>query len=262
MTRVGITSLTLVCATAMALWAPDVRSASGDSPQVARGAVVYAETCIKCHGADGRRGEGFQTPIWGPEAKIAKFQNGQGLFEYMLFLMPFDKPDKITEDQKWDVTAYLLANHGSIQRSGSIDQATAASIVITEPAAGLPAPASTVPQPPAPAPSGSIIGSAEAGEAVFKLCRSCHEVGPNAKSKLGPALNGIVGRKAGTVEGFTYSPVNKAAGENGLTWSEVELATFLADPRKFMPGNRMAFAGVKDAQDRADLIAYLKTFKK
>lgn len=76
---------------------------------------------------------------------------------------------------------------------------------------------------------------------------------------VGPVLNGIVGRKAGSIEGFNYSDANKIAGEKGLVWTEQELSKYLADPRAFMPGNKMAFAGLKDEQDRADVIAYLKT---
>ncbi len=99
------------------------------------------------------------------------------------------------------------------------------------------------------------------GEDVFKKCRACHRVGPDAKNLVGPQLNGIVGRKAGTVEGFKYSPANQKAATDGLMWTEENLDKYLADPRGFMPGNKMAFAGVKDDKDRKDLIAYLKAQK-
>ena len=75
-------------------------------------------------------------------------------------------------------------------------------------------------------------------------------------------LNDIIGRTAGIVPQFAYSEANKTAGANGLTWSEASLAKYLEDPRAFMPGTKMAFAGLKDPQDRNDLIAYLKTFSK
>lgn len=104
-------------------------------------------------------------------------------------------------------------------------------------------------------------GNPKEGEEVFKACRQCHQVGPSAKNLLGPTLNGILGRKAGTIEGFNYSPANKEAGEKGWVWTEQVLDKYLANPREAMPGNRMAFVGVKDEQDRRDLIAYLKTFK-
>lgn len=104
-------------------------------------------------------------------------------------------------------------------------------------------------------------GNATDGEDVFKKCRACHKVGPGANNAVGPPLNGIVGRKAGTMEGFKYSAANQAAGEKGLVWTEEVLMTYLENPLKFMPGTLMAFAGLKDEQDRKDVIAYLKTFK-
>lgn len=114
----------------------------------------------------------------------------------------------------------------------------------------------------APGAAVAAEGDAKEGEEVFKACRACHQVGPNAKNALGPLLNGILGRRAGTIEGFNYSPANKEAGEKGWVWNEENLLKYLANPREAMPGNRMAFVGVKDEQDRRDLIAYLKTFAK
>jgi cytochrome c len=105
-------------------------------------------------------------------------------------------------------------------------------------------------------------GNAENGEDVFKKCRACHDVGPDAKNKVGPLLNGIIGRTSGTVEGFNYSDANKEAGAKGLVWSEAELLKYLEAPLTYMPKNKMAFAGLKDEQDRKDVIAYLKKFAK
>jgi cytochrome c2 len=105
-------------------------------------------------------------------------------------------------------------------------------------------------------------GNPEEGAEVFKKCRACHDVGPDAKNKVGPLLNDIVGRKAGTIDGFPYSEANKAAGGKGLTWSEDVLLKYLENPLTFMPGTKMAFAGLKDEQDRKDLIAYLKKYTK
>jgi cytochrome c len=95
------------------------------------------------------------------------------------------------------------------------------------------------------------------GEDIFKKCRACHQVGPDAKNTVGPALNGLFGRKAGSVEGFAYSDANK---NSGVTWDEPTFAKYIKDPREFMPGNKMAFAGIKDDLDIADLTAYLKQF--
>lgn len=104
-------------------------------------------------------------------------------------------------------------------------------------------------------------GNAEEGAEVFKKCRACHKVGPGAGNAVGPSLNGLIGRKAGTIEGFKYSPANVGAGEKGLVWTEEVLMKYLENPLTFMPGTLMAFAGLKDEQDRKDVIAYLKTFK-
>ena len=100
------------------------------------------------------------------------------------------------------------------------------------------------------------------GEAVFKICRACHEIGPESKNKLGPMLTGIIGRKAGTIEGFKYSPANLQAAEKGLIWTEDNLFKYLEAPRTFIPGTTMVFAGIKDEADRKDLIAFLKSSSK
>ena len=97
---------------------------------------------------------------------------------------------------------------------------------------------------------------AEAGARVFRTqCGACHVV-EAGKNRVGPSLFGIVGRKSGQVEGFRYSPANKAAD---LTWDAATLDKYLANPREMVPGTTMTFAGVKNATQRADLIAYLAT---
>lgn len=98
---------------------------------------------------------------------------------------------------------------------------------------------------------------AAAGEKVFAGCRACHQVGETAKNGVGPVLNGLFGRKAGTVEGYNYSPANK---NSGLTWDEATFRTYIANPRAAMPGTKMVYAGLKDEQRVSDLIAYLKQF--
>ena len=105
-------------------------------------------------------------------------------------------------------------------------------------------------------------GDPAAGEDVFRKCRSCHEVGPEAKTRLGPVLNNLFGRKAGTIEGFKYSASNLEKGAAGLVWTEETLFKYLEDPRSYIPGTTMAFAGLADEQDRRDVIAYLKQFNK
>lgn len=110
----------------------------------------------------------------------------------------------------------------------------------------------------------STIASAqdvENGQSLFRQCRACHQIGANAKNLVGPQLTAIVGRKAGTVEGFNYSEANKAAGAKGLVWDDTQLMAYLENPLQFMPGTKMAYAGLKDEADRKDIIAYLKSVK-
>ena len=85
---------------------------------------------------------------------------------------------------------------------------------------------------------------------------------PRRRTRWGPLLNGIIGRAAGTIDGFNYSDANKQAGAKGLVWTEDVMFKYLEAPLSFMPGTKMAFAGLKDAQDRKDVIAYLKKFAK
>ncbi len=101
-------------------------------------------------------------------------------------------------------------------------------------------------------------GDAAAGQKTFAQCRTCHSVDAG-KNGLGPSLHGIVGRKAASAEGFkTYSP---AMQNSGITWTEENLKKYIADPKGFVPGNRMVFVGLKKPEDVDNVIAYLKTAK-
>lgn len=103
-------------------------------------------------------------------------------------------------------------------------------------------------------------GDPAAGEKVYNKCRACHMVGDDAQNRVGPHLNGIVGRAASAVEDFKYSDASHEAAEGGLVWTEENLAEYLASPRKFMPGNKMSFAGLRKEQEIVDVIAYLKQY--
>ncbi len=101
----------------------------------------------------------------------------------------------------------------------------------------------------------ALTGDAARGETIFGQCRTCHVV-EQGVNRIGPSLWGVVGRKAGSIEGFRYSAANR---KSGLVWTEEQLFTYLEAPQKVLKGTYMAFAGLKKPQDRADVIAYLKT---
>ena len=100
--------------------------------------------------------------------------------------------------------------------------------------------------------------NAENGANVFKKCKACHDAAADGKNKVGPNLFGIVGKAAGQVAGFNYSAAMK---DSGKTWDAATLDGYLADPKGFIPGNKMVFVGIKDAKDAKDLVAYLAAQK-
>ena len=104
-------------------------------------------------------------------------------------------------------------------------------------------------------------GDATKGKAAFAKCGICHQVGPGAKTLVGPELNGTIGRKAASVADYPYSPGMKKLGEEGFTWTEEHMDKWIADPKAMIADSPMAlaFLGIPDAAERADIIAYLKT---
>ena len=103
----------------------------------------------------------------------------------------------------------------------------------------------------------AIAQDSETGKTSFAKCLACHAVGQGAKNKLGPALNGLAGRKAGAAAGYQYSPALKNAS---FAWDQSSFADFMQNPRTKVPGNKMAFAGMKDKAEIASLWAYLQQF--
>ncbi|MBC2669742.1 c-type cytochrome [Novosphingobium piscinae] len=108
------------------------------------------------------------------------------------------------------------------------------------------------------APAAHAAGDAVKGKAVFAQCAACHKADASGKSTIGPNLWKVVGRPAGTLAGFNYSAAMKGAKRS---WTPANLDAYLTAPAKAVPGNKMAFAGVKDATARANVIAYLGTLK-
>ena len=105
--------------------------------------------------------------------------------------------------------------------------------------------------------SGAQAQDAAAGEKIFGVCKACHQIGETAKNSVGPVLNGVIGRPAGTYPGYSYSAANK---NSGITWDEATFREYIKDPRAKIPGTKMIYAGLKDEQKVNDLLAYLKQF--
>jgi cytochrome c len=106
--------------------------------------------------------------------------------------------------------------------------------------------------------SNALAQDTAAGETSFKKCLPCHSIGDGAKNKVGPLLNGLDGRKSGTVEGFSYSDANK---NSGITWSKEQFLDYIKDPKAKIPGTKMAFAGIKNETEANNLWAYISQFQ-
>jgi cytochrome c len=98
---------------------------------------------------------------------------------------------------------------------------------------------------------------AAAGEKVYAVCRPCHQIGETAKNGVGPLLNGLFGRKSGSIEGYTYTDANK---NSGITWDEATFTDYIKDPRAKIPGTKMIFPGIKNETEANNLWAYLASF--
>ncbi|QDL90743.1 c-type cytochrome [Paroceanicella profunda] len=107
-------------------------------------------------------------------------------------------------------------------------------------------------------PAAAQEGDAAAGKKVFGKCQACHQLGESARNTVGPQLNGLARRAVGSVQGYRYSKALAAAGGR---WTDTRLAAFLAAPRTAVPGTKMAFAGLRNADDIRNLIAYLSGFE-
>jgi cytochrome c len=107
--------------------------------------------------------------------------------------------------------------------------------------------------------SNAMAQDLAAGKTSFNKCMACHSIGEGAKNKVGPELNGLDGRKSGTVEGYNYSDANK---NSGITWNEAQFKEYIKDPKAKIPGTKMVFAGIKTEKEVNDLWAYISQFDK
>ena len=103
----------------------------------------------------------------------------------------------------------------------------------------------------------AVAGDIAAGEKSFKKCMACHSIGETAKNMLGPILNGLKGRKSGSVSGYSYSDVNK---NSGIVWDEATFKEYIKDPKAKIPGTTMTFPGIKNEKDAEDLWSFLEQF--
>ena len=150
----------------------------------------------------------------------------------------------------------LLSACGGDKPAATTETTTATTTAETEATAPVPAAdMATAPAPAAAVTLASFTGDPVKGEKVFGQCRTCHVV-QEGVNRVGPSLWDVVGRKSGSIEGFRYSAANK---NSGFIWTEDQLFTYLEAPQRVLKGTTMGFAGLKDPQDRADVIAYLKT---
>lgn len=103
----------------------------------------------------------------------------------------------------------------------------------------------------------ALAGDAAAGANSFKKCQACHDVGETAKNKVGPILNGLAGRKSGTIPNYNYTEANK---NSGITWDEASFKDYIKDPKAKIPGTKMIFPGIKNEKEQDDLWTYLAAF--
>jgi cytochrome c len=107
--------------------------------------------------------------------------------------------------------------------------------------------------------SGALAQDVTAGKSSFNKCMACHAIGEGAKNKVGPVLNGLDGRKSGTVDGYSYSDANK---NSGITWSKDQFLEYIKEPKAKIPNTKMVFAGIKNEKEANDLWAFLAQYDK
>ncbi len=108
------------------------------------------------------------------------------------------------------------------------------------------------------APMGAMAQDAEAGQRIFNQCRACHTIVAGGRNGVGPNLHGIIGRPAGSIEGFRYSAPMRERAAAGLVWNEETLLAYVTDPKAIVPGGAMSYPGLRNEEQRNNLLAYLR----
>lgn len=172
---------------------------------------------------------------------------------------PVETNTAAAADEVLNATANLTEAAENVVVANEVAPAAEAPAEKAPAAEAAPAPAAAAPAPAAAAPAAETAsaGNAANGAKLFAQCRICHAVEPG-KNGLGPSLHGVVGRTAGTLAGFNFSNAMKGSG---VVWTEETLSDYLRAPMKFMPGTKMAYAGMANETQRADMYAYLESLK-
>lgn len=170
----------------------------------------------------------------------------------------------VTPDQSAAREAFLAEEAAEAAEEAGTETVAVARTQAAPPTPATSTPAPSTPAPPTPvtnvvsaAPDAALVA---AGERVFKKCAACHQVGEGATNRIGPHLNGVMGRALGAVDGFNYSKTMSEMGAAGTVWTNQTMAAFLNRPRDYVAGTKMSFAGLKDAEEIAAINAYLASF--
>jgi S-disulfanyl-L-cysteine oxidoreductase SoxD len=277
---------------------PDGRGLPPGRGNVLDGEEIFTQTCAVCHG-DFAEGVGNWPTLAGgrdtldqddPTKTVGSYWPYLStLWDYINRSKPYGNAQSLEVDEVYALVAFLLYSNDIVDEEFELtrenfldvkmpnadgfiidDRPTAEypgfsqepcmvnckpDVAITTRAGALDVTPQSQITPELPAP-----GDMARGQEVFKNCKSCHEIGPGAVNRAGPHLNGIFGRRAASIEGFNYSKSLQSAASDGLVWDMQNLGAYLEDPKALVSGTRMSFRGLKDPQDRRDVLTYLRSF--
>ena len=227
---------------------------------------AVAKKCLACHtllkDQSAKVGPNLWGVVAGPAAHMATFKYSDAITQAhdKGLTWTYDNLDQFLTAPKMFLAGTAMGFAGLPLPQDRADVIAYLRTLSDSPPPLPPPPATPAAPPSAPVEAATAtalpVGHADAGAAIFLRCSACHRIGPDATNSVGPVLNGIVGRKAGTYSGYAYSDANK---NSGIVWSEQALAQYLPAPTTSVPGTKMPFA-LTDPQEVADVIAYLKQY--